>query len=329
MTNYRLIHIRAMRQAVALHRALKTDLSRPIDVYGAISRIGVTIAFEPLKGLSGAYLPKSPETGDIPGILINSRHPASRQRFSAGHELGHHLFDGELIFDQQTEYLPREGHAATEREATAEAFASWFLMPRELVHTMVERVGIKGYPSAEQVYRLSLELGTSYSATAHHLVDLKLLTRQQLQALVAVPPKWIKGQIAVHGPGDSWGDVWRVKRGHEGSTLNARPGDEIVVELDEIPSSGYSWELQDSPEGLRLIQSSFEAPHQIRSRSEPTFGARGTRLVVLRAEEPGNTSVKLVMRHPWEPNQAPVDTFSINLAIEPKLEDVILDAVTA
>src|SRR5260370_9753872 len=98
--------MQAMKLAVALHRELETDLNHQVDVYAAIERLGIAIAFLPFTNLSGAYLPPAERTGGLTGITINSRHPRSRQRFSAAHELAHYLRHGIPVDEVQTQSLP-------------------------------------------------------------------------------------------------------------------------------------------------------------------------------------------------------------------------------
>ena len=198
MINYRLAHVEAMKLSVTLLRDLGTDLGQQVDVYAAIQQLGVSLAFLPLKDMSGAYLPAGPETGEIAGIVINSRHPRSRQRYSAGHELGHHIRDSdsaEAIVDADTEFLPRSVTAKNQREATAEAFAAWFLMPRQLVLHLLGALSIVIEPSPEEVYRLSLELGTSYLATVTQLRTLKIIPPTAHDRLAKVPPNTIQTTI--------------------------------------------------------------------------------------------------------------------------------------
>jgi len=106
-------------------------------------------------------------------------------------------------------------------------------------------------PTPEQIYTLALRLGTSYLATATHLVNLAMLGQAAYRRAVAVTPKWIKAQLGVHGPGDSWGDVWRIRQDGDASSATPQPGDEIVIELTEIPSTGYIWQLERSPHSVR------------------------------------------------------------------------------
>ena len=329
MIDYRRANFEAMKRAITLHKKLRTDMTRQVDVYAAIKGIGVDLAFLPLANLSGAYLRATEETGGLAGIVVNSKHPRSRQRFSAGHELGHHLRDGNqevLIVDRQTEFHTRTaGLMKNQREATAEAFAAWFLMPRRLVEHLAGELHIADQPTAEDVYTLSLGLGTSYLATAGHLRALKVVTKDAYDRLAKVPPKWIKAQMAAHGPGDSWGDVWLIRQGdHDSARVTPRPGDEIVVELFEIPTSGYVWRLHGEPRHVRLVESDYEEAS--RAGAEDTYGANGRRRIVLQADHPGEETVQLEMARPWEASKPPQRVFTLEIAVETRLETQLVGA---
>jgi predicted secreted protein/Zn-dependent peptidase ImmA (M78 family) len=313
--NFRLAHITAMKLAYETHHRLATDLTEQIDVFGAIERLGVPVAFVPLKGLSGAYLPAVDDTNGLPGILVNSNHPRSRQRYSAGHELGHHLRDDKITYDVATDLLARSiAIVKDQREAIAESFAAWFLMPRPLVEGTLAQLGIASDPSPEQVYRLSLALGTSYLATAAHLLTLKVTSRERFKELAAVPPKWIKSQVAAHGPGDSWGDVWLVREQEGDIRLTPRPGDEIVIKLNENPSTGYVWMMDDQPSQVRVLESNFQASDEL------DYGSTGERQMVLRVEQPGIFQLRLVKTRPWQTQVAPRRTLTLSIAAESRQE---------
>lgn len=314
--NKRQIHLTAMMEAARAHRMLRVDLNRQIDPFEAIARAGVTVAVVPLDGLSGAYLPAMPETDGRPGILINSKHPRTRQRFTAAHELSHHLRNRkDPMLDGYTEILPRSGTPADEAEAVAEAFAGWFLMPRRLIDKLWSDLGLPAMPKPEDIYRLSLELGTSYLATTGHLYALGRIDFTAWQRLAKLPPKWIKEQLAVTGPGDSWGDVWRVGDRDRGPRrITPRPGDEIIIDLEELPSTGYIWDVPEGA-GFELTESSFEQ-HDVGEPLDPVVGGSGRRRLVFRATRPGDFRLELAMRRPWLPTDAPARTFALDVSIQ-------------
>jgi predicted secreted protein len=305
-----------MKEAARAHRLLGVDLSRQIDPFEAIARAGVTVAVVPLDSLSGAYLPAMPETDGRPGILINAKHPRTRQRFTAAHELSHHLRDRmDPMLDGDTETLPRLGAPTDEAEAVAEAFAGWFLMPRRLIDRLWSDLALPAQPRPEDIYRLSLELGTSYLATTGHLYALGRIDRAAWQRLAKLPPKWIKQQLAVHGPGDSWGDVWHVGDRDRGPRrITPRPGDEIIIDLEELPSAGYLWNAPQGS-GFQLTESSFEQ-HDAGEPLDPVVGGWGRRRLVLRATQPGDFRLELAMRRPWLPTDEPIRTFALDVSVQ-------------
>jgi Zn-dependent peptidase ImmA (M78 family)/predicted secreted protein len=313
--NFRLAHVTAMKLAYETHKRLATDLSEQVDVFGAIRRLGIPLAFVPLEGLSGAFVPALDDTNGQPGILVNSNHPRSRQRYSAGHELGHYLRDDKVAYDVGTDLLARSRPIVKDqREAVAESFAAWFLMPRPLVDYKLTQLSIPSEPTPEDAYRLSLALGTSYLATVAHLLTVKAISREHFKQLAAVPPKWIKSQVAAHGPGDSWGDVWLVRESEGDVHLTPRPGDEIVVELNENPSTGHVWKLDHEPTQVRLVESNFEPSGEL------NYGAPGERRMVLRVEQAGTFQLRLVKVRPWLTAAAPTKTLTLSIAAEARQE---------
>jgi predicted secreted protein len=148
-----------------------------------------------------------------------------------------------------------------------------------------------------------------------------MIDRPRKRALADIPPKWIKSQVAVHGPGDSWGDVWRItEQDGDSPTINPRPGDEIVVDLPELPSSGYLWSVVNSSDKVQIEDSSFEAQIPTEDSALAPYGGWGRRRIVLRAIEPGQFGVQLSMARPWERDQSPVRTVALAGNVQDRFE---------
>jgi predicted secreted protein len=95
-----------------------------------------------------------------------------------------------------------------------------------------------------------------------------------------------------------------------GSTVAARPGDQLVIELDEIPSSGHRWTVDDLGAGMHgPVQDEF------RSGGE-AFGAGGRRRLSFEVRSPGDARISLVRRQEWEPGQ-PSGRFEVTLHVTP------------
>src|SRR5437764_13366672 len=94
MTTWRNAILTGVGRAAELHAelGLRNQLRegvRPIDVLETIHKMGLAMLFRPLKGLLGAYVP----TTDSPGILLTTQRNLHIQRFTAAHELGHHVLE--------------------------------------------------------------------------------------------------------------------------------------------------------------------------------------------------------------------------------------------
>ncbi len=307
------IHLAAMREAQRAHRELGTDLTRRVDPFDALDRAGVVMFRRRLDNVAGVYMPGDPNAGQPDAVLINSVHPLAKQRYTAAHELAHHRRDRETVVDTETEWLGRAARATSERERVADAFAAWFLMPRELVTSQANRLGIAlARPSPQDAYALALTLGTSYAATVHHLSDLGMIGAGTRAQLLRQPPQRIKQSLGARDVGlDAWKDVWLLHHGDAAARVYPLEGDAIVVELAESPSTGYLWQTGDVPPWLELVREEF------RTSDAVLVGGTGEHRFIFRVTGPGLDRVSLVRRRPWEPD-AIADSFGVEVAALPQ-----------
>jgi Zn-dependent peptidase ImmA (M78 family) len=261
-------HARAAVQASQLHAALGVALDRPVDVFAAAQALGIVLAFDNLGDTSGLYLPASSAQPHA-GILINSQHPRSRQRYTCGHELGHHAFghhferDGDLEGElaQALERGTLERWSDAEKEA--EAFGAWFLMPRRLLRTGLKQQGLRQPRHPLDVYALALWLGTSYSATARHLGNTRLVDPNLANQWARLTPRALKAALSEGLAVTSYrNDVWWLDEHAHRQPMDLRPGDRLILNLPEDPSTGYSWTLDILPEPLRLVADSFHDDYE-------------------------------------------------------------------
>jgi Zn-dependent peptidase ImmA (M78 family) len=100
-------------------------------------------------------------------VLVGSRKPSSRQRFTLAHELAHYLVD-----DLDPLYVDERGARTwSMAEMRANAFAAHLLMPEPGVRRVIEGTD----DDAERAVRVALTFGTSVSAAAYQLGNLGLL----------------------------------------------------------------------------------------------------------------------------------------------------------
>ena len=301
---------------------------RRVDVFSIIEDQGVWLMFQPLDRLYGFYR----RMGEVAGITVNAQHPPSVQRYTAAHELGHHLLGHGYSID---EVHAIDGAAGVEEtrdfdealaarsnvdvgnpleEAAAQAFAATFLMPIQTVNRALLDAGFdRDRPDldAEDVYRLSLEFGTSYEATVTQLAVLEKISWPRARAL-RLPPIKIKTALAGRRPDDSRADVWLIEDTVGEHHLPLRIADEIVVRLSEIPSSGCAWELDSATNlsGLELVDQVIAADDD----DDDLYGGAAVRELYLRAVEPGPAELRLALRRPWQQG-APLQSVTVRVDV--------------
>ena len=140
-------------------------IERPdeIDIEVIAQYLGATIYYKPLKGCEARIV----GYGDRAIIAVNSTSSWARQRFSAGHELGHWVHDrGRVSFTCDSAQINREW-SANNAETRANRFASDLLLPLNLFVPLAQRRP----PTLETTRSLSTSFETSLTATAIRLVE--------------------------------------------------------------------------------------------------------------------------------------------------------------
>ncbi|MFZ5894762.1 MAG: ImmA/IrrE family metallo-endopeptidase [Myxococcota bacterium] len=141
-------------------------ITEPSDiVIEAIAQhCGATIVYERLDGCEARIL----GYGDKAIITINAEASRERQRFSAGHELGHWMRDrGKVTFAcTDRNFVQEWGNDNPERRANR--YAADVLLPRKLF----EKAARARPPTFESARALSALFETSLTSTAIRLVEL-------------------------------------------------------------------------------------------------------------------------------------------------------------
>jgi Zn-dependent peptidase ImmA (M78 family)/predicted secreted protein len=307
------IHRIAAAESMRAHLELDIDTARPIDPFLALQRSGVLVMRERLDRLAGAYLPAEATEEGQPGVLINVGHPPSRQRYTAAHELWHHRRDRGIALDADTEWLARGGAGESDSERKAEAFASWFLMPRRLIETTLAMFRKTGQALDERtVYALSLELGTSYEATVHRLHGLRLITPRLRDKLLNTKPQSIKQSLGdMDVAADPWRDIRLIGPWLRERVVDAVEGDVVVLELPEIPSSGFLWQTTGVPDILNLVRDEYHPT------SEDELGGSGIHRFVFSVLGSGAYPVRFELSRPWQ-SQMTAEVRNIDVVAQSK-----------
>ena len=124
------------------HARLGTDQSKLIEIFDIVEQAGIWLMFQPLRNLYGAYVRVEPAVG----IIINSQHPLSVRRFTTAHEYGHFILGHAPAVDDESNVNVPSGSLDL-NEAAAQSFAANFLMPLQLVNTMLRQMGLPIEPA--------------------------------------------------------------------------------------------------------------------------------------------------------------------------------------
>src|SRR3954469_16943287 len=117
--DWRSAHRDAMVAAFELHEELRIDTFFRVDVFEALAALGLKLLFRPLQTAAALYLPAGEGSS---GVIIKPNHPLALQRYSGGHELGHHIFDHGARRVEQADGTA--GRKDSPEERLAEAFSS-------------------------------------------------------------------------------------------------------------------------------------------------------------------------------------------------------------
>jgi len=101
-----------------------------------------------------------------------------------------------------------------------------------------------------------------------------------------------------------------ITEADHGKTVDLKKGDALTIRLPENPTTGYRWSL-DEHDASALEPTAgpgFES-------SGSAVGAGGGRTLSFLAKTPGEYSLALNLRRPWEKQVPPGKTFAVNVRI--------------
>lgn len=248
--------VMAMGAAHKAHKEFGVDPTSRVDVFGVLRAVGAHVFFRPLRSIYGAYLP----TGEmLPGLLINSNLPLSVQRFTAAHELGHlYLGHKTISLEQEVDFVPERRSGIDNDEIVAETFGAFFLMPKALVMGSMRDLAVqRDRVTPPDAYLMALRMGTSYAATVNQLQTLKLVRPAQAVELRKHAPKQIKEKLNEEQAAGRH-DIWLLNEHWNGKEIFPAVRDTIRIQLEETPTSGYTWLLQNQPDGMQIIEDKYK-----------------------------------------------------------------------
>lgn len=307
---------RTLQDRLGIRQSLRGG-ERPVDVFSAIHQCGMTLLFQPLKSLLGAYITYR----HARGLIVTTRRDLHIQRFTAAHELGHAELDHPTTsLDSEVGFagrgpIPGSGSSDHDvREVEADAFAAEFLLPKWLVVAHIKRQGwsARQIQKADAVYQLSLRLGVSYSATCWSLASNNLVPRNIVQKLVEIQPRESKAKALAGSPPETWRDtdVWVLTERDEGAQIVGAPKDRLVIHLNERAAAGFLWQI-DQPGASTLKLETNE--RNLAEPNEKVIGGPVRHTFVLTGET--RTHLTFSERRPWEPQAATAKKFAVDLEL--------------
>lgn len=152
------------RSPLQLLEELGIEDPQDLDIEAIAHHCGALIVYKRLTGSAARITGK----GDHAIITVDSESPRARQRFSAGHELGHWMYDrGKLSFSCEENKLVREWSRANP-ETAANRYSSDLLLPVALFKPHAYALKTIDFNT---VRALATTFQTSLTATAIRLVE--------------------------------------------------------------------------------------------------------------------------------------------------------------
>lgn len=102
-----------------------------------------------------------------------------------------------------------------------------------------------------------------------------------------------------------------LTRQHHGQTVSVDVGSQLVVQLDESPTTGYLWAALQAGDALPLSGDHFTPA------AAGGVGGGGLRRLQFDVRQPGEHRLELVLMRPWEGEAAAVDRFKVTVQAQP------------
>ncbi len=152
----------AARAAARLRADCQIGAADAVCPFELGERLGLLVRFVQVPSMEGLYAPDP-----RPTILVGSERPPGRQRYTCGHEIGHHLFGHGTRLD---EFAADDTTIWSPEEFVAHRFAAGLLMPKLAVESAFFRRGFTiAAGNACDVFVVAQDLGVGYTTLIGHL----------------------------------------------------------------------------------------------------------------------------------------------------------------
>jgi predicted secreted protein len=140
---------------------------------------------------------------------------------------------------------------------------------------------------------------------------MKFITQALRTRLLNATPQAIKKALgAIEVAADAWKDIHVVDPRSRTRAVQAQEGDVLVVEVPEIPSSGYLWRTANVPNIFNLVRDEY------RPLVSDALGGEGMHRFIFQVLGAGHQPIRLELGRPWQPERT-VETQDIEVFIAP------------
>ena len=97
----------------------------------------------------------------------------------------------------------------------------------------------------------------------------------------------------------------------KGTTVDVPEGGEVVIRLEENPTTGYVWALDQTDDTVLRLQSSDVSPP-----SGSALGAGGARTFTFTAGQPGTAHLELKLWREWEGDSSTIERYDVDIQVQ-------------
>jgi len=104
-----------------------------------------------------------------------------------------------------------------------------------------------------------------------------------------------------------------VEKDVNGTTVTLDKDQVLAIKLESNPTTGYGWHVIDVDE--TILQAEGEPEMVTPTQATPKLGAGGWEVLRFRAKASGETTLKLGYSRSFEPDTAPLETFTLTVKV--------------
>jgi inhibitor of cysteine peptidase len=100
-----------------------------------------------------------------------------------------------------------------------------------------------------------------------------------------------------------------LRAADNGRTIDVPEGTEVLIRLEENPTTGYRWTFDQDGDAAPPSGS------DVASAPGAAVGAGGTRVFTVTARQPGDVHFKFKLRREWEGDSSIIQRYQVNIKV--------------